>query len=39
MRKFTNGECQYFLDCMCGEDIGGEGTCCGCVHNEEDQNE
>ena len=38
-KKYTNGECDFFQDCINGEDIGGEGTCVGCVHNfEEDAN-
>lgn len=34
-RKYTNGDCPFFNDCISGEDVGGGVGCYGCVHNLE----
>ncbi|KKK41922.1 hypothetical protein LCGC14_2432420, partial [marine sediment metagenome] len=35
--KYTNGNCDFFHDCLNGEDVGGEGSCLNCVHNLEEE--
>ena len=36
-RKYTNGDCDFFHDCLNGDDVGGENGCYGCVHNLEEE--
>lgn len=35
--RYTNGDCDFYHDCINGEDVGGEGGCYGCVHNFEEE--
>lgn len=37
--KYTNGDCPFYMSCLNGEDVGGEGSCERCVHNFEEENE
>jgi len=39
MKKYTNGDCPFYHDCISGEDVGGEGNCYDCVHNLEETKE
>ena len=34
--KYYNGDCDFFTNCLNGENVGGEGTCKGCIHNLEE---
>jgi hypothetical protein len=36
-RKYYNGDCDFFHDCISGEDVGGNGGCLDCVHNLEEK--
>lgn len=32
---YYNGDCDFYHDCLNGEDVGGEGGCFSCTHNLE----
>ena len=35
-KAYYNGDCDFYNDCVSGEDVGGEGGCRCCTHNLED---
>lgn len=35
--SYNNTDCDFYDDCINGEDIGGEGGCFSCVHNLEEK--
>lgn len=38
-RKYYNGDCDFHMDCINGENVGGTGSCKDCIHNFEEEKE
>ena len=36
-KEYYNGDCDFYHDCISGEDVGGNGGCLGCTHNLEEE--